>query len=251
MENKTRHVQAVNQTKLLLTKNVIFIIKTIKMKQTYLLIIALFIFSESFSQKTRGKRGVNYSKQAKQLSKQGWKSNNIETLDFQIKEYYEVRGMRNNEGRRVNITGIGIFTSDDRSIAYQTARDLAKSDIAGKIETQVRSVSQIDQRNDVTANSLRDAVIATTNLVKQKISGQDVYARYREVGKNPMGSPLYECEVSLYINFDDMAMMHKQLMRDEVNRNAVKEVRDEYEKFFKEGLYEDVRSNIDESEEGN
>ena len=68
------------------------------MKQTYLLIIALFIFSESFSQKTRGKRGVNYSKQAKQLSKQGWKSNNIETLDFQIKEYYEVRGMRNNEG---------------------------------------------------------------------------------------------------------------------------------------------------------
>lgn len=221
-----------------------------KMKNIYLLLIFLFVFSEAFSQKTRGKRGINYSKQAKQLAKEGWKSNNIETLDWQIKEYYDTRGKRNEEGDRVNITGIGTFTSDSRSIGFQSARDLAKSDIAGKISTEIRAVTKIDQVNDNVANSLEDAVIVTTALVKQKISPEAIYARYKDTGrKNSQGKPILECEVGLYMNFDNMAKMHIQLMRDEINKNKAEEVRDEFEDFLKEGLYEDVRSNLDAKEE--
>ena len=64
-----------------------------------------------------------------------------------------------------------------------------------------------------------------------------------------MGKPVFEYEVGMFMNFENVAKLHMQLMRDEVNRNAAKEVRDEYEKFLKDGLYDEVRSNVDSTEE--
>ena len=38
--------------------------------------------------------------------------------------------------------------------------------------------------------------------------------------------------------------MHLQLMRDELNKKEAQDVRDEYENFFKDGLYDDVKSDL-------
>lgn len=220
------------------------------MRNIYLLILCFFVFSELFAQKTRGKRGINYTKEAKKLEKDGWRSGSMEALQFQIQAFYDIRNMRDDEGRRTNIFGVGFAEDNSKSVGYQAARDLAKADIAGKLETEIRAVTKIDQRSDPVANSLNDIVIVTTALVKQKITPEDIYIRERDTGrKNSMGKPVFEYEVGMFMNFENVAKLHMQLMRDEVNRNAAKEVRDEYEKFLKDGLYDEVRSNVDSTEE--
>jgi len=208
----------------------------------YLLIISLvfFVSFDSFSQvKTKGKVKVNIKKEAKDLEKQGWEATTTYPLAAQYERVILDTDEQNDEGEIVNIVGEGEFTSNSRSIAMQSAATLAKNNIGGQMETSIKSVTKIDQVNDRIAQSLEEAVIVTTALVSQKITGRPIMSICRE-DKN--GN--YTCRVTYSFNFEKAAKLHLQLMRDELNKEKAQDVRDEYENFFKEGLYDNVRSDL-------
>tara|TARA_B100000676_G_C17832147_1_gene708424 strand:- start:253 stop:918 length:666 start_codon:yes stop_codon:yes gene_type:complete len=220
------------------------------MKYIYIIIFSSFVFTESFSQKLRGKNVIKYSKEAKQWKKDKWQTTG-ENFENQIRFFYEVRNKRNEDMMRKFITGIGLFTSNDIGQGRKYARELAKEEIAGKISTQVRSVTKIDQRNDQIAASLNDALSVVNTYIKESLTGSDdAYFRYRENGKKDgQGNPMYDCEVAYFFNYENAAKIHMQMMRDELNRKATKETRDEYEKFLKDGIMEEVNSRIDADED--
>jgi len=208
----------------------------------YLLIISLvfFVSFDSFSQvKTKGKVKVNIKKEAKDLEKQGWESTTTYPLAAQYERVILDTDEQDDEGEIVNIVGEGEFTSNSRSIAMQSAATLAKNNIGGQMETSIKSVTKIDQVNDRIAQSLEEAVIVTTALVSQKITGRPIMSICRE-DKN--GN--YNCRVTYSFNFEKAAKLHLQLMRDELNKEKAQDVRDEYENFFKEGLYDNVKSDL-------
>ena len=208
----------------------------------YLLIFGLFLFVsfESNSQvKTKGKIKVNVKKAAKALEKDGWESTSTYPLGGQFQRVVDAEQAMDDEGNIINLVGEGEFTSNSRSIAMQSAATLAKTNIAGQMETSIKNVTKIDQVNDRIAQSLETAVIVTTALISQKITGKPIMSICKQ---DKDGN--YTCRSTYSLNFDNVAKMHLQLMRDELNKKEAQDVRDEYENFFKDGLYDDVKSDL-------
>ena len=141
-----------------------------------LLIITLFLFSfNTYSQiKTKGRLKVNVKKEAKALERDGWESTSTYPLEGQYQRVIDAEQEMNEDGDLVNLVGLGEFSSNSKSIAMQTSATLAKNDIGGQIESSIKSVTKIDQVNDIVAQSLEDALIVTTQLVSQKITSRPI-----------------------------------------------------------------------------
>ena len=217
--------------------------------KNFLLITTLFLFSfNTYSQiKTKGRLKVNVKKEAKALERDGWESTSTYPLEGQYQRVIDAEQEVNEDGDLVNIVGLGEFASNSKSIAMQTSATLAKADIGGQIESSIKSVTKIDQVNDIIAQSLEDALVVTTQLVSQKITSRPILQICKAERKG--GKTVYSCRSQYKMNFDAASRMHVQLMRDELNRKKAEDARKEYESFFKEGLYEKVRDDIGDSKE--
>lgn len=220
------------------------------MKKTTYILLVIFGFSHFFGySQDIPKVSKLAKKESKKLIKDGWESNRGSEIELQLDtdEYFKAR-YKKKDGKSVNLIGFGTFKSDSKGQAYQYARDLAKQDIAGQIETEIRAVTEIDQVNDDVAKSLNDALITTTALVKQKISGDPVRSIVKTTN---LGGNNYEYELQVLFAYDynTAAELHLQLMRNELNREKAKEVREKYEDFLMDGLYDKVQDNITKKSE--
>jgi len=233
--------------KILLNKRLYLNYKTTIMKNLLTIIVFFFFSIESFSQvKTKGKIKINVKKEAKALERDGWESTSTYPLSAQYQRLIDAEQETNEDGDIVNLVGLGEFSGNSKSIAMQTSATLAKADIGGQIESSIKSVTKIDQVNDNVAQSLEDALIVTTQLVSQKITGKPILQMCKTEKKG--GRTIYSCRSQYKMNFDAASRMHVQLMRDELNRKKAQDVRDEYEAFFKDGLYDKVRDDISDGE---
>ena len=170
--------------------------------KNFLLITILFLFSfNTYSQiKTKGRLKVNVKKEAKALERDGWESTSTYPLEGQYQRVIDAEQEVNEDGDLVNIVGLGEFSSNSKSIAMQTSATLAKTDIGGQIESSIKSVTKIDQVNDIIAQSLEDALIVTTQLVSQKITSRPILQICKAERKG--GRTVYSCRSQYKMNFD-------------------------------------------------
>ncbi len=114
------------------------------------------------------------SKEVKQLKKEGWKvaPGNL-SLEMQLKESYNKALERDANGYDKFISGEAMSSGENYDAALFQASNLAKLDLAGKIETEVTELidnklanKQLTQKQ---AASLAESVAASKNLVSQKL----------------------------------------------------------------------------------
>lgn len=126
-------------------------------------------------------------KEAKQLSKEGWKAApGALPLEKQLDRSYMMQYEFDMDGFPKYIMGEGMSTGGNYDAAKMQALELAKQDLAGKIQTEVTAL--IDntianqQGDDGEVSSLTRSVMASKNLISQSIGRViPVVAAYRDV----------------------------------------------------------------------
>ena len=160
-------------------------------------------------------------KEVRQLKKDGWKvaPGNI-AMDLQLKEAYSRALERDEKGYEKFVTGEAMTVGETYDAALFQATNLAKLDLAAKIETEITELidtklgnKQLSQKQ---AASLAESVAASKNLVSQKLGRVIIPVKmYRDLenGNVEVRTVMYYCH--------DMAMdIMKQTMREDLEKKA-------------------------------
>lgn len=143
-----------------------------------MMFVSLFMVASCGSNKglTKDQKSANKSiaKEVKQLKKEGWQvaPGNL-SMELQLKESYAKALERDDKGYDKFVSGEAMTTGENYDAALFQASNLAKLDLAGKIETEVTELidnklanKQLTQKQ---AASLAESVAASKNLVSQKL----------------------------------------------------------------------------------
>ena len=163
----------------------------------------------------------NIKEEVKQLKKDGWKvaPGNI-AMDLQLKETYSKALEKDEKGYEKYVSGEAMTVGETYDAALFQATNLAKLDLAAKIETEVTELidtrlgnKQLSQKQAV---SLVESVAASKNLVAQKLGRVIVPLKmYRDLDN-------FNVEVRTIVYYShDMAMdVMKQTMREDLEQKA-------------------------------
>ena len=161
------------------------------------------------------------NKEVRQLKKEGWKvaPGNI-ALDLQLKESYTKALEKDDKGYDKFVAGEAMTVGESYDAALFQASNLAKLDLAGKIQTEVTELidnklanKQLSQKQ---ATSLAESVAASKNLVSQKLGRVLTPVKmYRDL---PNGN--VEVRTVVYYSHDMAMDILKQTMREDLEQKA-------------------------------
>lgn len=163
----------------------------------------------------------NIKKEVKVLKKEGWKvaPGNI-AMDLQLKESYNKALERDDKGYEKFVSGEAMSVGETYDAALFQATNLAKLDLAGKIQTEVTELidnklanKQLSQKQ---ATSLAESVAASKNLVSQKLGRVIVPIKmYRDLENGNV-----EVRTVMYYSHDMAMDIMKQTMREDLEQKA-------------------------------
>lgn len=159
--------------------------------------------------------------ETKRLKKEGWKvaPGNV-AMELQLKESYNMALEKDDKGYSKYVSGEAMSVGENYDAALFQAMNLAKLDLAGKIQTEVTEL--IDnklankQLNQKQAASLAESVAASKNLVSQKLGRVLVPVKmYRDLDNGNI-----EVRTVMYYNHDMAMDILKQSMREDLEQKA-------------------------------
>lgn len=160
-------------------------------------------------------------KEVRQLKKDGWKvaPGNI-AMDLQLKEAYSKALERDEKGYEKFVTGEAMTVGETYDAALFQATNLAKLDLAAKIETEITELidtklgnKQLSQKQ---AASLAESVAASKNLVSQKLGRVIIPVKmYRDLENGNV-----EVRTIVYYSHDMAMDVLKQTMREDLEKKA-------------------------------
>ncbi len=195
-------------------------------KLTTLLVLALSVVlmgscaSQNLTkdQKTAQK---SIKKEVRQLKKDGWKvaPGNI-AMDLQLKESYDKALERDAKGFEKYVSGEAMTVGENYDAALFQANNLAKLDLAGKIQTEITELidtrlanKQLSQKQ---ATSLAESVAASKNLVSQKLGRVLIPIKmYRNLENGNV-----EVRTVVYYSHEMAMDIMKQAMREDLEQKA-------------------------------
>ena len=195
-------------------------------KLSTLLVFALSVvmMASCASQKmTKDQKAAEKSikKEVRQLKKDGWKvaPGNI-AMDLQLKEAYSKALERDEKGYEKYVTGEAMTVGETYDAALFQATNLAKLDLAAKIETEITELidtklgnKQLSQKQ---AASLAESVAASKNLVSQKLGRVIIPVKmYRDLENGNV-----EVRTIVYYSHDMAMDVLKQTMREDLEKKA-------------------------------
>lgn len=195
-------------------------------KLTTLLVLALstvFTVSCASQNLTKDQKAAEKSikKEVRQLKKDGWKvaPGNI-AMDLQLKEAYSKALERDEKGYEKYVSGEAMTVGETYDAALFQATNLAKLDLAAKIETEITELidtklgnKQLSQKQ---AASLAESVAASKNLVSQKLGRVIIPVKmYRDLDNGNV-----EVRTIVYYSHDMAMDVLKQTMREDLEKKA-------------------------------
>ncbi len=160
-------------------------------------------------------------KEVRQLKRDGWKvaPGNI-AMDLQLKEAYSKALERDEKGYEKFVTGEAMTVGETYDAALFQATNLAKLDLAAKIETEITELidtklgnKQLSQKQ---AASLAESVAASKNLVSQKLGRVIIPVKmYRDLENGNV-----EVRTIVYYSHDMAMDVLKQTMREDLEKKA-------------------------------
>ncbi len=161
------------------------------------------------------------SKEVRQLKKEGWKvaPGNL-SLEMQLKESYNKALEKDANGYDKFISGEAMTSGENYDAALFQASNLAKLDLAGKIETEITELidnklanKQLTQKQ---ASSLAESVAASKNLVSQKLGRVIVPVKmYRDLENGNV-----EVRTVVYYSHDLAMEAAKATIREDLEKKA-------------------------------
>ena len=172
----------------------------------------------SKDQKTAQK---SIKKEVRQLKKDGWKvaPGNI-AMDLQLSEAYSKALEKDEKGYEKFVSGEAMTVGETYDAALFQATNLAKLDLAAKIETEITELidtklgnKQLSQKQ---AASLAESVAASKNLVSQKLGRVIIPVKmYRDLDNGNV-----EVRTIVYYSHDMAMDVLKQTMREDLEKKA-------------------------------
>lgn len=160
-------------------------------------------------------------KEVRQLKKDGWKvaPGNI-AMDLQLKEAYSKALEKDEKGYEKFVSGEAMTVGETYDAALFQATNLAKLDLAAKIETEITELidtklgnKQLSQKQ---AASLAESVAASKNLVSQKLGRVIIPVKmYRDLENGNV-----EVRTIVYYSHDMAMDVLKQTMREDLEKKA-------------------------------
>lgn len=195
-------------------------------KLTTLLVLALsFVMMASCASQnlTKDQKAAQKSikKEVRQLKKDGWKvaPGNI-AMDLQLSEAYSKALEKDEKGYEKFVSGEAMTVGETYDAALFQATNLAKLDLAAKIETEITELidtklgnKQLSQKQ---AASLAESVAASKNLVSQKLGRVIIPVKmYRDLDNGNV-----EVRTIVYYSHDMAMDVLKQTMREDLEKKA-------------------------------
>ena len=160
-------------------------------------------------------------KEVRQLKRDGWKvaPGNI-AMDLQLKEAYSKALEKDDKGYEKFVSGEAMTVGETYDAALFQATNLAKLDLAAKIETEITELidtklgnKQLSQKQ---AASLAESVAASKNLVSQKLGRVLIPVKmYRDLENGNV-----EVRTIVYYSHDMAMDVLKQTMREDLEKKA-------------------------------
>ena len=195
-----------------------------KLSTILVLALSFVMMASCASQKmTKDQKAAEKSikKEVRQLKKDGWKvaPGNI-AMDLQLKEAYSKALERDEKGYEKYVTGEAMTVGETYDAALFQATNLAKLDLAAKIETEITELidtklgnKQLSQKQ---AASLAESVAASKNLVSQKLGRVIIPVKmYRDLENGNV-----EVRTIVYYSHDMAMDVLKQTMREDLEQKA-------------------------------
>ncbi len=195
-----------------------------KLSTILVLALSFFMMASCASQNLTKDQKIaqkSIKKEVRQLKKDGWKvaPGNI-ALDLQLKESYDKALERDAKGFGKYVAGEAMTIGENYDAALFQASNLAKLDLAGKIQTEVTELidtklanKQLSQKQ---ATSLAESVSASKNLVSQKLGRVLTPVNmYRDLENGNV-----EVRTVVYYSHDMAMDIMKQTMREDLEKKA-------------------------------
>ena len=190
---------------------------------TLMMVIAMLMATpNSFAQsKDQKKAEKSIKKEVKSYKSDGWQvaPGNL-SMEMQLKESYSKALEKDENGYDKFIQGEAMSIAENYDAGLFQATNLAKLDLAGKIQTEVTELIDSKlankQLSDKQAASLAESVAASKNLVSQKI-GRVIspVKMYRELGKGRV-----EVRTVVYYNHEMAMEAVKASIREDLESKA-------------------------------
>lgn len=190
-----------------------------------MMVIAMVMATpNSFAQKAtkdQKKAEKSIKKDVKGYKAEGWHvaPGNL-SMELQLKEAYSKALEKDENGYDKFIQGEAMSIAENYDAGLFQATNLAKLDLAGKIQTEVTELIDTKlankQLSDKQAASLAESVAASKNLVAQKI-GRVIspVKMYRELGKGRV-----EVRTVVYYNHEMAMEAMKESIREDLENKA-------------------------------
>lgn len=195
-----------------------------KLSTILVLALSFFMMASCASQNlTKDQKMAQKSikKEVRQLKKDGWKvaPGNI-AMDLQLSEAYSKALEKDEKGYEKFVSGEAMTVGETYDAALFQATNLAKLDLAAKIETEITELidtklgnKQLSQKQ---AASLAESVAASKNLVSQKLGRVIIPVKmYRDLDNGNV-----EVRTIVYYSHDMAMDVLKQTMREDLEKKA-------------------------------
>lgn len=194
-----------------------------KLSAILMMVIAMVMATpNSFAQSKDQKKAEKLiKKDVKTYKAEGWQvaPGNL-SMEMQLKESYTKALERDENGYDKFIQGEAMSVAENYDAGLFQATNLAKLDLAGKIQTEVAELIDTKlankQLSDKQAASLAESVAASKNLVSQKIGRVIAPVKlYRELGKGRV-----EVRTIVYYNHEMAMEAMKASIREDLEKKA-------------------------------
>lgn len=195
-----------------------------KLKVLFTLALAMVVMGSCNAQKlTKEQKQANKTikKEVRQLKKNGWQvaPGNL-ALDLQLKEAYSKALEKDEKGYEAYVSGEAMTVGESYDAALFQATNLAKLDLAAKIETEITELidtrlanKQLSQKQ---AASLVESVAASKNLISQKLGRVIIPVKmYRDLDNGNV-----EVRTMVFYSHDMAVDIMKQTMREDLEQKA-------------------------------
>ncbi len=195
-----------------------------KLRTVLALALSMVIMASCASQNLTKEQKMaekSIKKEVKQLKKDGWKvaPGNL-ALDLQLKETYSKALEKDEKGYEKYVSGEAMTVGETYDAALFQATNLAKLDLAAKIETEITELidtklgnKQLSQKQ---AASLAESVAASKNLISQKLGRVIIPVKmYRDLENGNV-----EVRTIVYYSHDMAMDVLKQTMREDLEQKA-------------------------------
>lgn len=161
------------------------------------------------------------TEEVRELKKEGWKvaPGNL-SLELQLKETYSKALEKDDKGFDKYLSGEAMTVGETYDVALFQATNLAKLNLASKIETEVSELIETKMGNKQLSNkeaaSLVESVAASKNLISQKLGRVIIPMKiYRDLENGNV-----EVRTIVYYSHDMAMDIMKQSMREDLEKKA-------------------------------